>query len=266
MDLPAYLRRIGWSGPVPVTAETLAALAVHHGTGIAFENLNPFLGLPVDLEIAALERKMVAGRRGGYCYEQNALFGEALRALGFEVSGLAARVLWGYSEGAITPRGHEVLRVDLAGEIWIVDVGFGAVTLTGALRLVPDIEQATTLEPFRLVMRDGEWRLEARIAGEWRPLYQFDLQRQEPVDYVAANYFVATHPRSIFVTGLMLARPAEDRRFALSDRNFAIHHLDGKTERRRLDSPAEFIEVLEHRFDIDAGALPGLAQRLATLP
>lgn len=266
MDLPAYLRRIGWSGPVPVTAETLGALAVHHGTGIAFENLNPFLGLPVELDIATLERKMVEGRRGGYCYEQNGLFGEALRALGFEVSGLAARVLWGYPPAAITPRAHRVLRIDLAGETWIVDVGFGGLTLTGALRLVPGIEQRTTLEPFRLVMCDGEWRLEARIAGEWRPLYQFDLQRQHPVDYVAANYFVATHAASIFVTGLMLARPAENRRYALSNRDFAIHHLDGRTERRRLDSPAEFIDVLENRFDIAAGALPGLAERLAMLP
>jgi N-hydroxyarylamine O-acetyltransferase len=267
MDLDAYLARIGWSGPVAIDAATLGALAAHHGRAIAFENLNPFLGLPVELDVTTLERKMVQGRRGGYCYEQNGLFHTALKALGFDASGLIARVLWGYSGDAPTPRGHMVQRVEIEGESWIVDVGFGGLTLTGALRLVPDIEQPTTLEPFRLRRIEEEWRLEARIGGTWRPLYQFDLQRQHyPIDYVSANYRVATHPASQFVTGLMLARPMADRRFALLNRDFAIHHLNGPTEKRRLETPAEFIDVLETCFDLRAGDLPRLERRLAELP
>ena len=144
MDLTAYLDRIGWSGPVPVTAETLGTLATHHGSAIAFENLNPFLGLPVDLDIAALERKMVRDRRGGYCFEQNALFAAALRQLGFTVTGLGARVLWIQPNGPLGPRSHMVLRVDIAGEPWIVDVGFGGLTLTGALRLVAVVRLFST--------------------------------------------------------------------------------------------------------------------------
>jgi N-hydroxyarylamine O-acetyltransferase len=222
--------------------------------------------LPVELDIAALERKMVRGRRGGYCFEQNSLFGAALRTIGFEVSGLAARVLWGAPAGTVTPRVHIVLKVDLADGARIVDVGFGSTTPTGALRLVPDIDQRTTLEPFRLLERHGDWRVEVKIAGEWDPLYRFDLVPQLPVDYALANYFTATNPASIFVNGLMLARPMWDRRCALRNRDFAIHRRDGTTERRRLDGTGEIIDVLETRFDLSVHDLPGLAERLGRLP
>ncbi|MGH6989839.1 MAG: arylamine N-acetyltransferase family protein [Stellaceae bacterium] len=266
MDLDAYLARIGWSGPVALEAETLAALAAHHGRAIAYENLNPFLGLPVELDIGTLERKMVRGRRGGYCFEQNALFAAALRDIGFVVTGLGARVLWGRPETPLGPRSHMVLMVDLDGEPRIVDAGFGSTTPTGALRLIPEIEQQTTLEPFRLVERQGDWQVEAKIAGDWEPLYRFDLVPQLPADYAVANYFTATHPTSIFVKYLTLARPLDDRRYVLRNRDFAIHHRDGTTERRRLDSVAEIVDALETKFDLDTAGLPRLEQRLATLP
>ncbi len=50
----------------------------------------------------------------------------ALRALGFQVGGLAARVLWGQREDAITARGHMLLRVELDGRTVIADVGSAA--------------------------------------------------------------------------------------------------------------------------------------------
>lgn len=266
MDLDAYLKRIGWSGPVRKTAEDLAALAAHHATAIPFENLNPFLGLPVEIDIPTLERKLVRDHRGGYCFEQNTLFAAALRTLGFDVSGLSARVLWGLPDDTITSRGHMLLQVELDGQAYIADVGFGGLTLTGALRLVPDTEQPTAHEPFRFAVVDGDWREQAKVGGAWRSLYRFDLQRQYPVDYVVANHYTATHPASRFPKSLFLARPVEGRRYALLDRDFAVHHLNGPTERRHLDRDDEVIDVLETYFDIRTKGLLRLKQRLAELP
>ena len=67
------------------------------------------------------------GRRGGYCFEQNALFAAVLEHLGFDVTGLAARVTMG--EERTTPRTHMILAVDIAGTRWLADVGFGGDTL-----------------------------------------------------------------------------------------------------------------------------------------
>ncbi len=175
---------------------------IAHVAAIPFENLNPLFGLPVDLELATLQRKLVQDGRGGYCFEQNLLLGEVLRAIGFEVTNLAARVLWNQPEDAITARSHMLLRVELEGGSWLVDVGFGGMTLTGALQLVPQVEQATPHEPFRLLLCEDDWYMQAQLPAGWKTLYRFDLQQQYPIDYRASNYFLSTHPESHFVTGL----------------------------------------------------------------
>ena len=94
IDLEAYFSRIGYSGPREPTLDTLRALHWHHPLAIPFETLDPLLGRPVRLELGALERKLVAERRGGYCFEQNLLFAHALEALGFAVTKLVGRVVW----------------------------------------------------------------------------------------------------------------------------------------------------------------------------
>src|SRR5690606_6183767 len=117
--------------------DTLAAIHVAHPAAMPFENLDPFLGRAVALDLATLEAKLIHGRRGGYCYEQNLLLMQVLRALGFRVGGLAARVLWNRPKDALTPRTHMLLRIDLDGRTWLADVGFGGLTQTAPLLLEP---------------------------------------------------------------------------------------------------------------------------------
>ncbi len=70
-------------------------------------------GPGVSLAPADLQDKLVRRRRGGYCFEHNLLFLDALRALGFQAEGLAARVLWNVPPGNPPPRTHMLLRVRL---------------------------------------------------------------------------------------------------------------------------------------------------------
>ena len=85
-DLDAYLGRIGYDGPRVPTLQTLRAIQRLHPQAIAFENLNPLLGLPVKLDILSLQEKLIRSRRGGYCFEHNGLLFQALRALGHQVA------------------------------------------------------------------------------------------------------------------------------------------------------------------------------------
>ena len=79
LDLPAYLRRVDYAGDLSPSRATLDALHLAHATAIPFENLDILLGVPIRLDLASLQAKLVAGRRGGYCFEQNALFACVLR-------------------------------------------------------------------------------------------------------------------------------------------------------------------------------------------
>ena len=264
IDIDAYFSRIAYAGPRAPTLEVLRQIVLRHVVAIPFESLNPFAGLPVLLDPAALEQKMVQGRRGGYCFEQNLLLWNVLQQLGFEVSGLAARVVWN-SPSSPLPRSHMLLRIELNGTSYLVDVGFGGLTLTGVLNLIPDIEQTTPHEAFRLLHVSGEYVMQANVRGEWRSQHHFDLQPQLPVDYEPVNWYLSTYPQSRFVTNLVAARSEPGRRYALLNRELAIHELRGETHRRVLQDAAELARTLQEIFLIDLPADERIERALARL-
>lgn len=261
-DLDAYFARIGYTGERAPTLETLRAVHAQHAETIAFENLDPLLRLPVALDVPSLQRKLVREGRGGYCFEHNLLFKSVLSALGFQVKGLAARILLNMPEGVLPARGHILLLVEINGVPHIADVGFGGLTLTGPLRLEPDVEQVTPHEPCRLIRMGDEFQVQAKVRDTWRTLYQFGLQEQLLPDYEVTNWYLSNHPASHFVTSLIAARPAVDRRYALRNNELAVHHLDGTTDRQVLSSAAELREALEDLFLL---TLPPTAELGATL-
>jgi N-hydroxyarylamine O-acetyltransferase len=265
LDLDAYFQRIGYLGRREPTLDVLQALVLHHTGAIAFENFNPWLRWPVYLDLASLQHKLVRRGRGGYCFEQNTLFSHVLEGLGFSVTRLAARVVWGRPAAAQTSRSHMLLRVTIAEQPYLVDVGFGGNTPTGVLRLETDVVQSTAHEPFRLVRMGKEFLLQAEVRGTWMPLYRFDLQEQVQADYEVSNWYVSTHPQSHFVTGLNLARPAEGRRYALHNTDLAIHHLGGETERHVLNSVDELRATLTETFRLTLPEEPALDLALQRL-
>ncbi len=257
INLDAYFQRIGYDGERTPTLDTLRAIQLRHAETIAFENLNPFLKQPVPLDLPSLQQKLVYERRGGYCFEQNSLLRAVLLALGFQVTSLAARVLWNLPEGTVTPRSHMLLRIDINAQPYLVDVGFGGLTLTAPLSLVPDIEQHTPHELFRLLAADNGYIMQAKIGETWNSLYRFDLQEQQLPDYEVTNWYLSNHPNSLFINTLIVARPDSDRRYALRNNQLTIHHLNGQTERRTLKTAAELRAVLEDVFHL---TLPAIAR------
>lgn len=267
IDLDAYFQRIGYTGDRAPTLDALRAIHLRHAQTIAFENLDPLLKRPVKLAPASLEQKLVREGRGGYCFEQNLLFRHVLEALGFRVAGLIARVLW-YTTETPTPRTHMALRVEVEGESFVADVGFGSQTLTGPIRLVPDVAQDTPHGPFRLRPSGAEFVMDAVVRGGWKPLYRFDLSETPLIDYEVANWYVSTCPLSHFTTGLIAARPAPGKRYVLRDNDLGVHTATG-TERRLLTSAAELREVLTGVFGIalpEGPELDAVLERAAAKP
>jgi N-hydroxyarylamine O-acetyltransferase len=257
-DLDAYFRRIDYHSDQRPTLDTLRAIQSCHTAAIAFENLTPLTRQPVRLDPASLLQKLVHDRRGGYCFEQNLLLRQVLQTLGFQVTGLAARVRWNVPDDVITARGHMLLRVDLDQQPYIVDVGFGGMTPTGPLRLTTEIEQRTPHEPFRVIAADGTYTLQALVDQAWKPVYRFDLQEQQLPDYEVTSWYLSNHPDSHFVTSLIAARPDAGRRYALRNNQFTVHHLDGASERRTLSSVAELRATLEDVFRLTLPDTPAL--------
>jgi N-hydroxyarylamine O-acetyltransferase len=256
IDLDAYFARIDYSGPCTAKLATLAAIHRLHPQAIAFENLNPLLGLGVRLDLQSIQAKLVGEQRGGYCFEHNLLFAAVLEQLGFGVTRLAARVLWGQPDDAKTARSHMLLAVDVEGRRYIADVGFGGQVLTGPLLLEPDIEQATPHEPFRLTECDEHLRLQSRVGDAWQTLYRFDLIEAFQADYEVSNYYLSTNPSSHFVTGLIAARTDPGTRYAIRNHRLAIHHVGAASEQRMLTSVRELRTVLAEQFRLTVPETP----------
>jgi N-hydroxyarylamine O-acetyltransferase len=253
-ELDAYLDRIGHAGAREPSLQVVAALARAHAQAIPFENLAVLATGAPDLALRALQDKLVRRRRGGYCYEHNALLQAALQALGFQVVGLSARVRHGVPADTDTPRSHMVLLVRLQGRPLLVDAGFGSLTLTAPVRLDVDGPQPTPHEPVRTVPHgDDAFELQALVGDAWQPLYRFDLVRQLAVDYVQQNWHTATRPGALFANNLVVARPAPDGRHVLFNRTLTRRRLDGSAEKRTIESEGELQHTLRYVFGLEPG-------------
>jgi N-hydroxyarylamine O-acetyltransferase len=255
-DVSDYFQRIRYQGDATPTLKTLQSIHQLHPEHIPFENLNPFLGIPVKLDLPALLQKILKERRGGYCFEHNLLFKAVLESIGFKVKGLAARVLWNQPADAITARGHMLLLIEIDSVRYIADVGFGGQTLTAPLVLKAGIEQQTPHEVFRLTEVQENYRLETLVRGEWRSLYRFGLEEQFPVDYEVTSWYLSNNPNSHFVTGLIAARTVPNSRYTLRNNELAIHNLGGDTERRVITQAEELGNLLVETFGISLPETP----------
>lgn len=197
-DLDAYLERIGLYG-----RPSIAQVHRAHLTSIPFENLDPHQGLAVSLEVEDLERKLVSERRGGYCFEQNLLLKAALEALGAEVDMLLARMRLGAQPGVVRPRSHLLLRVSENGASWHADVGFPRGILE-PIPFGPGPVQEQSGWSFRVVEEGAELVLQKLDGEEWVDVYVFVPQPVPLIDVETSNWWTSTHPRSLFVTGLIV--------------------------------------------------------------
>jgi N-hydroxyarylamine O-acetyltransferase len=251
-QLDHYLARIGYDGPREPGYKTLAALKTRHLEAIPFEALDPLLRRPVKLDLASLQAKLVHGGRGGYCFEQNALFRAALEAFGFKTIPLGARVRWmSPPDSPLGGRTHMLLKVDLAQGAYLADVGFGACLLDAPLRLETDVEQATAMGTYRLTQSDGLFSLAAKRGEAWRTMYVFDLHPQLAADYELSNWFTSTSPFVPFASRLIMERLAGDRRHKLVDRQLSTEARDGEViAERTLKTPGELGEALRETFKV----------------
>jgi len=250
-NLERWLRRIGYDGPCAPTLATLRGVVEAHATAISYETIGPLLGQPPQLDVAALQRKMIDGGRGGYCFEQNMLFRAGLRSLGFAVTSLQARVVRNLAIDAERPALHMVLRVDLPEGAFLADVGFGNLAPTTPLELCQLVEQTTPHETMRFLPMGEELILQAMLGESWQHIYRVVPLPRVDAEYEIANWFTATHPASAFANNLIAARPGPNgTRLTLFNDRLTVRHAMGKAGRRFLRDAGEYREALAEVFGL----------------
>jgi N-hydroxyarylamine O-acetyltransferase len=242
--LAEYLKRIGFSGDPKADHGTLRSLMLRQLFSVPFENLDVQAGKIVSLVPEDIVEKIVQRKRGGYCYEVNGLFAMALQAMGIPYQFVAARPMFYPMR---RPKTHMAVVATVEGKKWLCDLGFGSYGIREPLSLgqlgVP-VRQGH--DEFKLTkINEREYLFEAKVDGEWKNQYSFDLYEPEWIDFAPANYLNSTHPEAVFVQKHLIIQHTEDGRKVLFGDTLKIIS-NGQTKTQPVTPDSLKALLLEH--------------------
>lgn len=246
----AYLNRIGFEGELDGSIECLNRLQECHLHTVPYENLDILYGTPLSLEIEAAFDKIVTRRRGGYCFELNALFGWLLEQLGYDVENYFAR-FWRDEPNPPPKRRHHVLKVEIGGQRYLCDVGVGGIVPRKSVMMQEGLIQAQGEESYKLerVPVYG-WMLYELKKDAWLPIYSYTEEPQLSNDYTMASFWCEHAPDSIFRKQAMAAIRTRTGRNTLSGNEFRIF-TDNGVQTFVPISDEQYKEALNTYFGID---------------
>ncbi|WP_327711193.1 arylamine N-acetyltransferase [Streptomyces sp. NBC_00464] len=256
--IDAYLERIGATRPARPDAEALRELQVRHLATVPFENLSIHLGEDIVLEEKSLLDKIVARRRGGFCYELNGAFAVLLRSLGFRVTLLQGRV-HGEAGRLGIPYDHMALRVETDDGTgpWLADVGFGDYAQNP---LVLD-DRADQVDPrgiFRIAQvpaEDGEDYGEVDVLQDGAPQFRLDPRPRVLDDFRAGAWYHRTSPDSGFTRSPVCSRFTATGRITLKGRRL-LTTVGTERHETRLGSDEEVLAAYREHFGVHLDRLP----------
>ncbi len=249
MEVRQYLDRIDALSPKAPTLEGLRDLHVAHLRTVPFENLDVYRGVPIRLDRDRILKKVVADRRGGFCYELNTAFHWLLTELGYRVTLLSAEV--GRPEGGFgIPFDHMTLLAEIDGSFFLADVGFGESFLR-PLRFVEGEVQEENEYRYRLTCHQPYWHLERapKDGGDYLVQYRFTTIPRQLADYRAGCEYHQTSSESSFTQKVVATRALEDGRVTVT-RDRVILRQGGVRSETPLADDQAFYSALARHFGI----------------
>ena len=250
MNIDHYLSRIGVSAIPNATLENLAVIQHAHRLSIPFENLDVRLGRGISVEDDTIFDKLVTQKRGGYCFEHNALLRWALREIGFDVRPLLARV-WLFATET-PPKTHTLNLVTINGEEWIADAGFGSSYCPPMPLHEGACAKGSDGAEHRLIIDPNHgWMLQIKLAGqsEFKNEFSFTLDRVADLDLAMSNHWTASAPVSRFLHSVIANISTRDGMINLNNDMLKITTGDTHKE-HRLPNEAALHNALREHFGI----------------
>ncbi len=276
------------AGDTKPSLAMLREILFHHELTFPFENvdmhnviLNPTIN-PIPIELGAIVDKMLEKGRGGYCFETNELLRQVLLFLKFDVKAFNAGVLW--MKPAKLPPGHEVLIVNLEGNEYLVEPGFGSpgplepllFRENGKLYDQEQVFEKHEVKRFRFIVdEDGEFQLQGQVNVNWRPdtlwkpLYAFKTGEEcSAREFAECNAAASASERSpflerLFVTIPFLVDAIRTGRKTLTQSFFKVSTPTSVTE-SSIQTQKHFFDMLASEFNIHLPAGSALTAKQVT--
>ncbi|MDP9808276.1 N-hydroxyarylamine O-acetyltransferase [Rhizobium tibeticum] len=245
-QLDTYLARIGVDRPVALDFNSLSRLHRAHLMAFTWEALDAFMGWPSSITPASAFAKMVEGRRGGWCYEMNGLFGAALDALGFRVTRLCGGVDR-EKLGDIAIGNHLTLRVDL-DRPYLAEVGVADAIIEPVPLAVGPISQRGF--DFSIMPAEDGWLRFNNHARGIAHSFDFRADHSDESAMAATHAWLMRDPGSPFTNALAVLRHIADGYVALQNDRLRTVTPNGVSE-HPITSANHLADTFETVFDLD---------------
>lgn len=241
-----YMQALGLQKGIP-DFSLLSDIMQRHLACFAFCSVGPRLGEDLPLDLESLYQRIVVRQRGGYCFEQNSLIYEVLQELGFAVQLYLCRVI--YNEDIHTGLTHRITLVELDGQRYVVDVGFGP---QGPRKPVNMSKQESSEGDcvFRIAEpRSGEFHMQTLKQGEFHALYKFDLVRYGQADCELGHFYTHKHPTAKFVNNLVVSKILDDEIRSLLNREYWVITASGD-QKQGIGDAHQLKAILENELGV----------------
>ncbi len=254
IDVERYLRRIAYEAPSLPSLDYLKHLHKNHLLTIPFENLDIHWNKEITLEIDKIYRKIVISRRGGFCYELNGLFHALLLNLGFDCHLISCRV---YNEEGVESAefDHMAILVELNGETYLADVGFGDLFLEPKKLSVN--QMLVDYNKYFRFLRDtnGDYILSySTDASDFKKQYIFSTRKRQFIEFMSRCHWQQTSKDSHFTARKMCSIATTEGRFTLTDDKLVETVRGAKKETALLnadDFNSKLYELFGISFQVD---------------
>jgi len=256
--LQEYLQRIGVD-PQEIERElsqgldkvVLDKLIYAHQCSVPFETLDTCgSGGDISLATADVFDKLVTRRRGGFCFELSGLFDKLLRGVGYKTISCLARAV--IRRDYLPPNLHRLSFVEIDGDLYLADVGFGGPVPASALKLEEGDQTDAVGERFSLVLdENGWWMLSRHTADGLQKILCFNTIPQIEVDFVTANYYCANAPDSHFVINRIVSMRRPNGSVQIFNDLFKVIENGELVIEREIESDEDRRALLSEYFGIE---------------
>ncbi|KAJ5301545.1 cysteine proteinase [Penicillium antarcticum] len=276
LNLPSNLRREVWDMTLlalngntntnnAVALSQMEALQRYQLASVPFENVDLHYSFhrSISTDTQTVLEKIVdsTSHRGGYCMENNILFGAVLQSMGYRITSVGGRVNEAVQpmSGSKNWKGpkydgwnHMVNIVTIEGQKYLVDVGFGSNGPHKPIPLIQNYEFHNTGDlhgrlihgPITQHGRTGQqplWQYDIRVGdSSWIPAYCFTEMEFYPEDFKMMNYFMSTNRASWFTFHVVCVRMLldDEGKKVVGDLT-----LFNNTMKRRLGATSEVLQT-----------------------
>lgn len=288
LGLPDQERNYDIAGLDPNSAlEYLALLQKLQLAAVPFENITLHYSAHHSISIHPEElfKKIIDddNGRGGYCMENNRLFGTLLNSLGFTLYSGGCKV---WAADAWTGWSHMVNFVTIGDTKYHVDVGFGAdgpvvpMPLDRSGTVQKHIQPASARLQWRNIAGNTDpnqrlWVYEYRRNDEsdWETKYSYSELEFQPQDYAVMSYYTSTSKHTFFtqivvVDKKILGDDGElEGKMSLAAASLKWNMKGEKTKEIEFKSEGERLEALEKYFgmkfrDVEREGIAGLPSEI----